>query len=133
VKKGPHAGSRLALFLDRRIRELQALKTQAEIASAAGFVNPNMITMLKQGTSKLPLDRVPAMAAALDVDPRYLFLLALDQGGNESVRSAVEQVFGAVVSENEARWLAALRDASDGTDPPLTRRNRAAIMEMFGK
>ena len=54
-------------------------KTQAEIASEAGFANANMMTFLKTGKNKVPLDRVPSLAKALEVDPAYLMRLALDQ------------------------------------------------------
>lgn len=37
-----------------------------------------MITMLKQGDTKLALDRVVALARALEVDPERLYLLAFD-------------------------------------------------------
>ena len=41
-------------------------KTQAEIASEAGFANANMMTFLKTGKNKVPLDRVPSLAKALE-------------------------------------------------------------------
>jgi len=78
MRSKPYANSRLAAFVEKRILELRARKSQAEIAHDAGFVNPNVLTMIKQGGTKLPLDRVPALAKALDADPRRLFLLAFD-------------------------------------------------------
>jgi hypothetical protein len=76
-KLGPHATSGLAVYIDRRILELRYKKTQREIATTAGFTNPNMLTMLKQGHSKLPIDRVATLAAALEVDSKYMLRLAL--------------------------------------------------------
>ncbi|WP_328799879.1 hypothetical protein [Pseudoroseicyclus tamaricis] len=80
----PYSESRLAKFLTIRVLELRPKKSQAEIARDAGFVNANMVTMIKQGSAKLALDRVPMLAAALEVDPRYLFRLALEQDGFET-------------------------------------------------
>ena len=68
MKNTPYENSRLAKFLDRRILELAGKKSQREIAIQAGFPNPNYVSMIKAGSSKLPLDRVPSMAKALDVD-----------------------------------------------------------------
>jgi hypothetical protein len=48
----PHAGTRLVKFLDKRILELRARKTQGQIASEVGLKQANMLTMIKSGTSK---------------------------------------------------------------------------------
>jgi hypothetical protein len=42
-------------------------RTQREIARDAGIPSRNFISMMKAGNSKVPLRRVPALAAALDV------------------------------------------------------------------
>jgi len=75
----PFENSRLAQFVTTRVLELRGRKTQAEIAAQAGFTNPNVMSMLKSGANKLPLDRVPSLAKALECDPAYLLLLALEQ------------------------------------------------------
>lgn len=131
-KDYPHADTRLAKFVSRRILELAPKKSQREIALEAGFVNPNIISMIKAGSSKLALDRVPAMAKALDVDPKYLFTLALEQAGFETTRAAVGDIFGTVVTDNEVDWLTEIRDASGHTDPRLTNRLRTALRAIFG-
>jgi hypothetical protein len=69
MTKKPHADTGLAKHIERRVLELKSKKSQLQIASEAGFPNPNMVTMIKTGTSKLALDRVPSMARALDVIP----------------------------------------------------------------
>jgi hypothetical protein len=129
----PYAESRLAAFISRRILELKPRKSQIEIATEAGFVNPNMVSLIKSGASKVPLDRVPALARALEVDPKLLFLMALEQAGGETMRLAAEEIFGTIVSRNEVAWLSEIRDASGHTDPALTSRARAAIRGIFGK
>lgn len=42
-------------------------------------MSQNMLSMLKSGSSKLPLDRVASLARALDCDPAYLLRLTLDR------------------------------------------------------
>jgi hypothetical protein len=78
----PHADSKLARFIEKRILDLRPRKTQVEIAAEAGFPSRNMVNMIKVGASRLPLDRVPALSKALEVDPARLFLMAVEQQDN---------------------------------------------------
>ncbi len=133
TRQSPYAGTELSAFITHRIAELRPKKSQIEIATEAGFVNPNMVSMIKAGTSKLALDRVADLAKALETDPARLFRMALLQSGHETTRPVVEEIFGTVVSRNEVAWLEAIRDASGNTDPTLTVRARAAIRGIFGK
>lgn len=58
-------------------RRRQALgKTQAEIARACGLTEMS-ITLVEGGRRRLGLERVPLLAAALDVDPPQLCRMAL--------------------------------------------------------
>lgn len=72
MTRKPHENTALAKYVERRLLELKPTKSQAEIAALAGYVNPNMITMIKQGSSKVALDRVPALAKVLECDAAYL-------------------------------------------------------------
>lgn len=132
MSKKPHEDTRLAKFVTRRVLELKSKKSQVQIATKAGYVNPNMITMIKQGRSKLALDRVPALANALDCDPAYLMRLALEQAIGATAAKAVMEVFGEPVTANERGWLQAIRQASGNSDPRLTSRSQAAINAIFG-
>lgn len=129
----PYADSRLAKFIEKRVLELRPRKPQNQIAVEAGYLSANMISMIKDGTSKVALDRIPALAKALECDARLLFRMALNQEGNETFATAVEEIFGTIISKNEAAWLAELRNASDETDPSLTSRGRAALRSVFNK
>ena len=44
-------------------------KTQFEVAPACGLERPQMISMIKNGRSRIPRDRIKDMARALNVDP----------------------------------------------------------------
>lgn len=118
----PHAHTRLTDFLTKRILEVRP-KTQAQVASEAGFTNANMMAMIKSGATKLPLDRVPNLARALDVDLGRLMQLALEQHLGEPAARALMDTFE-ILTANERVWLAELRDASGHTDPALTTRAR---------
>ncbi len=129
----PFDGSAFSQFLTKRVLELRPVKSQRDIAIEAGFTNVNMMSLLKSGRTKMPLDRVPALAKALDCDARRLFFLALQQGGNETTMTAVEEIFGTVVSQHELDWIEEIRDASGHSDPRLTARSRTALRGIFGK
>lgn len=133
TKGTPYAGTRLVRFLETEILRMRPKKNQNDIAVEAGFRSTNMLSMVKAGKTRLPLDRVPTLAKALECDPRYLFRLAIEQTGGETQRRAVEEIFGTIVSENEVGWVQEIRDASDNTDPRITSRARSAIRGVFGK
>ena len=67
-------------------------KTQLEMARQIGFPKPNMITMLKQGRTKMPITKVKLMANTLGIDPKLLLRLCFEeyQPGNWAV---VEEIF----------------------------------------
>jgi hypothetical protein len=132
-KNGPHAGSELAVYVERRILELRGIRTQREIATQAGFPNPNMLTMIKLGDSKLAIDRVATLAEALQTDPKNLLRMALLQEGNQTMNRIFNDIIGTVVSRNEVGWLEELREASGGGDPAVTSRARMALRAIFGR
>ena len=132
-KPGPHADTDLAIFLERRRLQLQHKKTQRDIATEAGFTNPNMLTMLKKGQTKLAIDRVATLASALETDPKYLLRLALQQSRNETMARVYDEVLGAVVTRNETGWLEVIREASNNSDPAVSTRARSAVRAIFGK
>lgn len=128
----PHASTRLVKFLNRRILELRPRKTQREIGSETGFIAVNMMSMVKAGSSRLPLDRVPALAKALETDAAHLFMLAIQQH-DPTLERVIKEIFGTVVTKNEVTWLEEIRDASDHADPTLTTKARKAIRGIFGQ
>ncbi|RBI67311.1 XRE family transcriptional regulator [Roseovarius sp. TE539] len=133
MPKKPYADTRLAKFIDKRVMELKPRKSQIEIAVEAGFVSQNMVTMIKTGASKLPLDRVPSLARALECDPAYLLRLTLEQIEGDTAAHALVEIMGTPITGNELGWLQEIREASDHSDPRMTSRGRAAIRAIFGK
>ncbi|MDB5660356.1 MAG: family transcriptional regulator [Cypionkella sp.] len=128
----PHQDTALAKFVQTRILQLKP-KTQAEIAHEAGFHNANVLSMIRSGSAKMPLDRVPTLAHALDCDPALLLRLALDQAVGSTAANAIVEIFGTPVSANERAWIEEIRSASKDTDPRITTRSRTALRGIFGK
>jgi hypothetical protein len=133
MTKKPHQDTKLAKYVERRVLELKSRKSQLQIANEAGYPNPNMVTMIKNGTSKLALDRIPSMSRALECDPRFLMRMALDQAVGDTAAAAIIEIFGSPVTANELAWLQELRGASGDNDPRMTTRGRSSIRAIFGK
>ena len=129
----PFKTSEVAKLITDRVNDLAHRKTQNEIAAEAGFQNANFISILKSGKSKLPLDRVPSLAKALEVDPAYLMRISLEQAVGVTAAKAIIEIFGTPVTANEKAWLDELRDASGNSDPRITARGRTTLRGIFGK
>ena len=129
----PYANTPFTIYLTKQILVLKGRKSQAEIATAAGFINANMMSMLKSGAIRVPLDRVPALANALEADPGRLLQLALDQWAGSAAALSFSEIFRTIVSRNELVWLSEIRNASSNSDPAMTTRARSAIRAIFGK
>jgi transcriptional regulator with XRE-family HTH domain len=61
------------------LRAYTGPKTQSEIARACGFNNPNMLSMIKNGRTNLPLKRIPALCRELGIRPEEMLLLAMTE------------------------------------------------------
>ncbi|WP_439816975.1 helix-turn-helix domain-containing protein [Zavarzinia sp. CC-PAN008] len=98
-----------AQFLRDRI-DAMAPTTQREIAVAAGFTAENVLSMIKFGEQKVPLERVEALARALGVEPHHLMRMALAQY-TDGKREAFDRAFASFVSIDEEHCVAAIRQA----------------------
>jgi transcriptional regulator with XRE-family HTH domain len=119
-------------FISKQIDVVKSMgMTQRDIAEAVGYDKPAMINMFKAGTVKVPLEKVPALAKALHVDPGFLFRLALMQYWKNDA-DAIAQVFGTVLTANEVKIIDKIRAVSKESDPPLTRDAEAKLKAAFG-
>jgi hypothetical protein len=88
-------------------------KSQMEIARECGFEKPNIITMIKQGKSKLPIARVGVFAHSLGVDAGYLYSLAMQEYEPETWSMIQDLVMKQpYVSENEMEILEVVRSSN---------------------
>lgn len=126
----PYANASITKFLSRRIDEIAPRKNQREIASEIGYIKPNIISMFKRGEMKVPLEKIPALAKALEVDPSHLFRLALEQYWPER-QQIISEIFGNVVSDNEFAIVTHVRKTSGERDPSLTTELKKKIEEAF--
>ena len=115
----PYAESKIARYLAKQIDAIASEKSQREIAAEIGYDKPNMLSMIKRGESKLPLEKVPLMAKALHVDTGHLMRLAMEQYW-PNMHEAIRDSFGYTVTKNEYDIVAYLRELTGDADPRLT-------------
>lgn len=88
-------------------------KTRKEIANEAGLGKPNMISMLKNGDTKLPLAKLGSFAKAVNTNPANLLKLCLREYYPD-VWEAIKNHLDAAVTSDELRMVRALRSATGG-------------------
>lgn len=120
--------SQVAAFIASRISELG--KTQTQIASEAGFPKPNIITMIKQGKTKLPLNKIGPVALALECDPSHLLRMCLSEYEPDTW-TAIEPYLGSLLKPEEAALIAALRSRSVFPLHPFFDEQQRASMAEF--
>lgn len=122
----PFADMPIATYISQQVEIQQSMgKTQREIALEIGYEKPNMISMFKRGEAKIPLDKIPALAKALAVDPAFMFRLAMQQYWPD-LQKAVVDIFGDVLTRQEKQviemYRRATKDADVSPNPALERK-----------
>ena len=118
----PYAETPIAQYFTKQIDALSGVKTQREIAAEIGYDKPNMISLLKRGETKVPLDKIPALAKALHVDPAHLFRLAMEQQW-PGMKAVVDEIFKNSASDNKTETLLKpWREITKERDPSPTSR-----------
>jgi len=96
-------------------------KSQADIAREVGYVRGNIVNMIKQGVTKLPINKVGLFAKAVGVDPLHLLRMTLTEYMPETW-SAIEEIAGrTLITEEERRILEVIRKAAGGWEVRLDR------------
>jgi hypothetical protein len=91
-------------------------KSNQEIAEEIGIPRGNVIAMIRTGSMKLPINRVSAMAKAIDVDPITLLRKVMSQGEAEILKSIEEITGSRAVSANEFGLVQFVRHHSNNLD-----------------
>ena len=93
-------------------------KSQLEISEEAGFNKPNIITMIKQGKTKLPLDKIGRFAKAIEVDPINLFKMCMAEYSPETWESIESITKQPMLTANEVEIIEIIRQ-SNVQDPKI--------------
>lgn len=87
-------------------------KSQTEIAREVGFDKPNVITMIKQGKTKVPLAKIGSFAKALEVDPVHFMKLVLAEYLPDLLETIQTITNQPVISQNELEFISVIRSAN---------------------
>lgn len=90
--------------------------SNVEVAERLGYERPNVVSMLKNGTMKLPLNKIPEMAAVLRMDPVGLLQRALAAYAPELLDVLRTVMADRLVSQNELAILGVIRSRMKGID-----------------
>ena len=120
----------LKTFLSAQIEASD--KSQKEIAEAIGYTKPNIITMFKQGLTKVPIVKIGPLAKALGIDPRNLLRIAMHDYMPETW-TAIEEVMGPIISEHEYEIIKTIREVTSDADPRMSNSEQRSHLKAFAK
>lgn len=90
-------------------------KPYAQIKQEAGFpekCKPNIISMIKTGTTNMPLSRIAGMAKAIDASPLEVYLLCMEEYEPETWKVIQEQILKhPVITMEEFKAIEKMRAA----------------------
>lgn len=118
--------SKTAAFLARAIGF--SGKRQSEIARESGFPKPNVLSMMRRGQMKIPIDRVAALAAATHVDPAYFLRLVLEEY-HPTVYAVLINTIGEPLTKNEWEMVLAYRLVAPENQLEMTPMVTTAILD----
>lgn len=105
---------------------------QKEIAEALNYDKANIITMFKQGKTKIPLNKIAPLARVLGIDPIHFLRLAMMEYAPETWE-ALESLFERrMTSDNELRILEVIRSATAEYEVTLTPEREVELAVLFG-
>lgn len=130
LKRKAENPSELAELITTRIQDISAQKSQKEVAEEVGFPSTNVLSIIKRGATKLPLDRVEGMAKALGLDLETVMLPALRQYYSDEVISSLRQTFNSTETKTEREIIALARKHMD-VSQPLSYESRERLKEVF--
>lgn len=87
-------------------------KSQKEIAREVGWQKPNMISMVKQGITKVPIEKAPALAKACGVDPAAFLGIVMREYFPE-VWTVINKNLGYVLTEEERKMIDEFRASKE--------------------
>jgi len=103
-------------------------KTQRQVSEECGFDNANVITMFKNGMTKLPINRIAALAKALDADPVYLLRLVMLEYLPATWEAVEDIMQSTILTANELALVRAFRECTGDNDAAAVVINRDAVI-----
>lgn len=117
-------------FFATRLQEVLTVESisQRDIAGEAGYTKPNIFSMFKSGETKIPIDRIPAMAKALRTDVAHFARLVLLQH-YPTLGPEFEEIFGAMPSKTEKLVLTTWRKINGADNIDMDAQAKTELKE----
>lgn len=115
----------IAEFITQKIRV--SGKSQAKIASELGYINQNIITMFKQGRTRVPLDKVRPLAKALEIDPALFMKKVMGEYMPDTLAALQGVLDGLQLTQNERELITAYRETTRGKDVSAVVCDKAVV------
>ena len=107
---------------------------QTEIAAALGYSKPNVITMIKQGKTKLPLNKVGPLAKVLEIEPVHLLRVVMEEYWPDTWRELNKIIGRWLVSDAEMTVVQLIRETCGNISVALeTTEHRDAFTKVMGE
>ncbi len=102
--------------------------TNHDLCTALGFDREIVLTMIKQGSIKMPLNKIPALAVALELDAPELLRVALREN-DPTLSQLIEDVFNPLcLTATEVNLIKHLRELTgDRASSPIVFDGRGVI------
>lgn len=128
--KYPFAHTRSAQYISKQIDALAGERTQREIAMSVGWNQPAVLSMVKRGEVKLPLDKAVPLARALRVNEAYLLRMVLEDYYPPLAEALFKQSIIAI-TENEIDLIRTVREITGNSDPALSEEGKEKLKGVF--
>lgn len=106
-------------------------KTQRQVAEECGFNKPNIITMFKKGSTKIPTNRIGPLAKALGADPAHLLRLVMTEYLPETWEAIEETMQSTILTANELKLIRVYREVTGDNDAEAVVINRDAVIAII--
>ena len=102
--------------------------TDQQLCDALGFERPVVLTLIKAGSMKMPLNKIPALARVLKLDAAELMRVALSESAPDLLQ-VIEEVFNPLnLSAAEVNLITHLRKLSgDQSGAPIVFEGKGVI------
>lgn len=109
-------------------------KTQTEVSNEIGYENTNVLTMFKQGKTKVPVNKVKDIAKALEVDSVYLLKLVMKEYTPETWSVISDIIERPIITYSEQRIIDVVRQCDAGLPvEPKTDEEKTELRELVKK
>lgn len=106
-------------------------KKQTQIAEEVGFEKPNVITMIKQGKTKVPINKIGKFAKALEVDPIFFMKMVFSEYMPDAMEAINSIITQPIITQNELEMIEVMRTAKVVNPKLRTDDERRALIDFI--